>query len=303
MTLVATGSTSRSNFSDLLEPGFRKIFDDVYSQLPTMYDKIFHMESSSRHQEYDSGVSGFGQLVETTEGQAVTYEEPIQLYDKTYVHKTFKKGFKITREMYEDDQYNVMKKKPQGLASAVTRTVENTCGNIFDNSFSSGTGGDGKVLCATDHPRSDGGTAQSNADDGTLNETEIELTMIAMRGTLDDKGQKILVQPDTLLVSKEQEKEAHVLMDSMGRTGTNYNEVNPYKGRLNIQVWDYLDGTTTAWWMIDSGLHQLNFFWRVKPNFGQDESFDTDVALYKVRCRYSVGWSDWRGVYGNTGTA
>jgi hypothetical protein len=123
-----------------------------------------------------------------------------------------------------------------------------------------------------------------------------------MRKTLDDKGQKVLVQPDTLLVSPDQEKEAHVLLDSMGRTGTNYNEVNPYQGRLKIMVWDYLDNTQN-WFVLDSGIHKVNFFWRVKPEFSQDTSFETDVALYKVYCRYSVGWSDWRGVYGSTGTS
>ena len=94
---------------------------------------------------------------------------------------------------------------------------------------------------------------------------------------------------------------ANVLMKSTGRTGTNYNEINPYQGRLNIMVWDYLDNTQ-AWFILDSGLHQLNFFWRVKPEFAQDESFDTDAALYKTRCRFSVGFSDWRGVWGSTGT-
>ena len=79
MALAVTGAAVRSSFSDLLEPGMRKIFDDVYSQLPTTYDKIFHVSDSNRQQEYDSGVSGFGQLVKTTEGAAVTYEDPIQL--------------------------------------------------------------------------------------------------------------------------------------------------------------------------------------------------------------------------------
>lgn len=225
----------------------------------------------------------------------------VQGYDETYVPKKYTKGFKITREMYEDDQYGIMAKMPKALASATTRTVETTCGNIFNNAFTSGTGGDGKYLCATDHPRTDGGTAQDNSETHAPDEDYIETALVAMRGTLDDKGQHILVRPDTVLVSKELEKEMIVLMQSTGRTGTNYNEVNPYAGRLNIIVWDYLDNTQ-AWFVIDSGIHQLNYFWRVKPEFSQDESFDTDAALYKVRTRFSVGWSDWRGVWGSTGT-
>ena len=144
-------------------------------------------------------------------------------------------------------------------------------------------------------------TAQSNQMTTTVTEAGLETALIAMRGQLDDKGQKIGVRPDTMIVPKELEKEAFVLMKSTGRTATNYNEVNPYTGRLNILSWDYLDNAT-QWYILDSGLHQLNFFWRVKPEFAQDESFDTDAALYKVRCRFSCGHSDWRGFFGSTGT-
>lgn len=225
----------------------------------------------------------------------------IQGYDKSYVHKKYAKGFKVTRELYEDDQYNIINKMPAALAATTNRTVETVSGNIFDNAFTSGLGGDGKYLCATDHPRTDGGTAQDNSNTYGLTETYLEEALVEMRGTLDDKGQKILVRPDTLLVPPALEKEAMVLLQSTGRTGTNYNEVNPYQGRLNVLVWDYLDNTQ-AWFVLDSKLHQMNFFWRVRPEFAQDESFDTDAALYKVRARFSVGFSDWRGVWGSTGT-
>ena len=294
--------TTRANFGDLLEPGFRQIFFDQYASLPTVYDKIFHVLNSTKQDEYDSSVSGFGQLVETTEGAPITYEDPLQGYDTTYSHKKYAKGFKVTREMVEDDQYNIMAIMPKGLAAAAVRRVETTAADIFDNALSTSyTGGDGKCLSATDHPRVDGGTAQSNQMTTTVTETGLETALVALRGQLDDKGQKILVRPDTALVPKELEKEAAILMQSTGRTNTNYNEINPYQGRLNVVVWDYLDNTQ-QWFILDSKLHQLNFFWRIRPEFAQDESFDTDAALYKVRCRFSVGWSDWRGVYGSTGT-
>lgn len=190
---------------------------------------------------------------------------------------------------------------PAALAKTTVRTVETICGNIFDNAFTSGTGGDGQYLCSASHPRADGGTAQSNTHTYAPTEGYIESALIAMRGTKDDKGQKILVRPDTVLIPPDLEKEMSILLQSTGRTGTNYNEINPYQGRLNIMVWDYLD-STQAWFVLDSGLHQLNFFWRVRPEFAQDESFDTDAALYKTRCRFSVGFSNWRGVWGSTGT-
>jgi len=241
-------------------------------------------------------------LTATSEGAPITYEDPLQGYDTSYVHTKYAKGFKITREMYEDDQYNVMKKMPKGLASATNRTVETQAATILINSFTSGTGGDGKYLCAADHPRADGGTAISNTETHAISETYLNTAYVAMVKTVDDKGQRILVRPDTLIIPPDLEATTRILLESQGRTATNYNEINPYQGKFKVQVWNYLT-STTAWWMIDSQIHQLNFFWRVKPEFAQDESFDTDVALYKVRCRFSCGWSDWRGVFGSTGTA
>ena len=301
MGYIAVGSMNTSNFGDLLEPGFRKIFFDELAQLPTMYDQIFRVGASSRQQEIDSGVSGLGQLVEASSADQLTYESLQQLHDKNYVHKIYKKGIRIERELYDDDQYNVIEKGPKMLAQATARTVENTAGNIMDNAFSSGTGGDSKYLCDTQHPRIDGGAVQSNASETALGETGLANAILAMRKTLDDKGQKVLVQPDTLLVSPDQERTARVLLESQGRTGTNYNEINPVQGRLKLKVWDYMDNTQN-WFVLDSGIQQLNFFWRVRPEFSQDTSFETDVALYKVYCRYSLGWSAWRGIYGSTGT-
>lgn len=189
------------------------------------------------------------------------------------------------------------------LAQATTRTVENIAGGIFDNAFSSGTGGDAKYLCDTQHPRIDGGTVQSNAVTTPLTEAALTTAFTTMRKTLDDKGQKVLIQPDTLVIPPDLEFTASVLLKSLGRTGTNYNEINPISGALKTKVWNYLDGSTTAWFVLDSGVHQLNFFWRVKPEFTQDTSFETDVAKYKAYCRFSVGFSGWRGVYGSTGTS
>jgi phage major head subunit gpT-like protein len=301
MANTSEGIATRGNFSDLLYPGFRKIFNEEYAQLPTIHDKIFHVMDSSKQQELDSSVSSLGQLVQTTDDQAVSYESPIQGYDKSYVHLAYKKATKISREMYEDDQYNIMSKVPKMLASATTRTVETVTSNVFANALSSGTGGDGKYLVDTQHPRTDGGTAISNAATDAFNEAGLKAALLKMRKTVDDKGQHIQITPDTLVIPPDMEFQANVILQSAGRTGTNYNEINPAQGRLKVMTWDYLTNTQ-AWFVLDSGAHSLNMFWRVRPEFSQDESFDTDVAKYKVRCRLSVGWSDWRGVYGSTGT-
>ena len=294
----------RASFGDLLEPGLRKIFDDKFSEIPEVFSKIFHVLSSDSDSERDSAVTGFGLLTYTAEGGAVSYEDPIQMYDVSYVHLKYTKGFKVSEELYEDDRYNIINKKPQALARAARRTTEYLASTVFNNAFSSGTGGDAKYLCSVSHPRADGGTAQSNASGSGITLTEVNLNtgLLAMRGQLDDKGMKIMAKADTLIVPPALEKDAQIITKSQLRSGTTDNDYNYYAGILKVVAWDWLS-SSTAWFLIDSSLHELNWFWRVKPDFKQDNAFDTGYALYKTRMRCSKGWSDWRGVWGSKGDA
>src|SRR3990167_11227185 len=107
----------RSNFGDLLEPGFREIFDDAFQEEPMVFERILRTETSTKQDEKDSGVTGFGLLQETSEGAQVDYEDPVQMYDVRYTHKKYTKGFKVSEELVEDDQYNVIKGNPESFSS------------------------------------------------------------------------------------------------------------------------------------------------------------------------------------------
>jgi phage major head subunit gpT-like protein len=294
----------RNTFGDLLEPGFREIFNDAYTEIPEVFPQLFHVNSSTKQDEKDSGVTGFGMLQQTDEGGAVDYEDPDQMYDTTYTHLKYTKGFKVSEELVEDDQYNVIKKKPAALARSARRTAEYSAANVFNRAFNTSyDGGDGYPLCSISHPRSDGGTAQSNASSAgiTLTEENLETGRLAAIAQLDDKGMRVQTMPDTLLVPVGLEKYANIIVNSTMRSDTGDNDLNFYKGKFKIIAWDYLTVNSTLWFLIDSSQHQVNWFWRVKPEFKQDVAFDTGMALFKTRTRFSNGWSDWRGVWGSLG--
>lgn len=293
----------RPDFGDILEPGFREIFDDKFKEVPMVMEQVFHTNTSTKQDERDSAVSGFGYLQLTPPGGSIQYEDPVQMYDYLYTHLKYTKGFKVTRELWEDDQYNVIKKKPAALGRAARRTAEYQAAQVWNRAFNTSyLGGDAKPLASTSHPRSDAGTAQSNASSTglTLTEPNIETGRLAVMNQLDDKGMKIDSEASTLLVPLALDKTAHLIVDSIQRQGTADNDANTYKGKYKIITWRYLT-SDTAWFLIDPSLHEVNWFWRVRPEFKQDDAFDTDVALFKVRERFSAGWSDWRGVWGSKG--
>ena len=304
---------SRPTWPDILDPAFRTIYGEERKQIPTMYTSIFNILSSDRQSEKDSSASGLSKLVDKAEGAAITYEDPEQGYDVTYTHLTRALGFQVTQELWEDDQFNIMKRKPAELARSEQRTMEQFAADIFNFGFTAGggglasfTAGDAVALFSAAHPRTDGGADQSNTSTQDLAEDSLEVALVTMRATLDDKGQLQLVKPDTLLVPPALEKEASILLKSTGRTGTANNDVNPYQGALKLVVWDYLGsaagGSDTAWFVIDSNIHKLNFFNRSNRGLeGPEYDFDTKTAKWSIVVRASVGWSDWRGVWGSLG--
>jgi phage major head subunit gpT-like protein len=185
--------------------------------------------------------------------------------------------------------------------------------DVFNYSFTAGggglssfTSGDALALFASNHTREDGGAAQSNYTTSDLNESSLEVATVAMRQTLDHKGQLYMSKADTLVVAPALEKEARILLNSTQRVGTANNDINPYQGALKLVVWDFLasaaGGSDTAWFLLDSSLHQLNFFNRSDRGLeGPEYDFDTKTAKWSVDVRHSVGFSGWRGTYGSKG--
>lgn len=306
-------SSVRPQWPDILDPRFRKIYGDELKILPQVGPSIFHVETSSRNIEKESSASGLSKLIRRSEGQAISYEDEVQGFDVTYTHVEDALGTSVSNALWEDDQFNVIKRKPANLAKAKVRTQEQMMADIFNYAFTAGGGGlstftssDALALGSTAHTREDGGATQSNTTTQDLAEDSIEAGTVAMRTTLDHKGQLYMSKADTLVVPPALEKEARIMLESQGRIGTANNDINPYQGALKLIVWDFLGaaagGSDTAWFLLDSSLHALNFFNRSDRGLeGPDWDFDTKTARWSVDVRHSVGFSGWRGVYASKG--
>lgn len=294
----------RGNFQDELDPAVREVYFDRYAQEPQVMPEIFNVMTSDRDTERDSATTGFGKLQQTDELGALDYEDPVKMYRTDYSHLKYTKGFKVSQELVEDDQHNVISQMPKALAKSTVYTTEYWAASVLNNAFSTSytSYGDGLPLCSTAHLRADGGTAQSNASSTgiTLTEANLETGRLALEKALNDKGEIVNFMADTLVVPIDLRKTAQILTDSSMRPGTANNDVNVYEGVFKVIPWRYLT-STTAWFLMDSSEQLLKFFWRVRPEFKSDFNFDADAALYKVRIRFSTGWSDWRGVWGSAG--
>lgn len=301
---------NNANFGKLLEPGFRKIFFETYDEIPEQYSKIYNIFTSEKATEKDWGMGAFGDWTQrTSQYDVVAYRTLSPGLERSYTHEAFTQGFMVTREMYDDDQYRQMEKMPKAMARSGRAKVEKDAVTTLLNGFvaSGVTIYDGKPLFANDHPLLDSTGVGKNLATGALTDVNLKAALKLMRETVDEAGNLIQLKATKLIIPPALEDTAVRLLDSKQLPGSGNNDTNKFLNGYGIEivVMDYLSaaagGSDTAWFLQAGGNHELNFFWRKRPEFKWEEDFDTFIAKYRGYMRYSFGVSDWRGLIGSTG--
>lgn len=307
------GVITTSSFAKALWPGVNTWYGDAYNQYPVEWDKLFEKNSSRKAFEEDVGGSYFGLASVKSEGAPITYDTSRQGFTSRYNHVVYALGFIITREIYEDDLYDVVgKQKASSLAFSMRQTKEIVGANIYNRAFSTSyLGGDGASLIASaggggssSHANIAGGTYTNGVATATdLSEAALEQACIDIAGFTNDRGLKIAVRPRKLVIPKELMFEADRILKTTGRVGTNLNDENALKtmGMIPEIVVNHYLTDTDAWFILTDVKNGLKYFERRGDEFNMDEDFDTENAKYKATARYSFGWTDPRGIYGSPG--
>tara|TARA_R110000868_G_scaffold264523_1_gene523151 strand:- start:122 stop:691 length:570 start_codon:yes stop_codon:yes gene_type:complete len=178
----------------------------------------------------------------------------------------------------------------------------NVLNNAFDPNF---LGGDGKELCATDHPTLAGSFSNELNVSADLNETSLEQSLIDIAAFTDERGLKIAARGIKMIIPSALQFTAERLMESKGRTGTADNDINAIvsKGMIpqGYVVNHYLTDDD-AYFIKTDVPNGLKMFNRSPIKTSMEGDFDTGNVRYKARERYSFGFSDPRGIFGSTGT-
>lgn len=293
------------NWAYLLEPGLRTIFFNQTEALAatSRVPMLFNVMNSTKANEYFLGAGGMSDWQEY-DGKII-YDDMEQLYRTTLTHTEYVKGFKVERKLVDDDLYNLITPRPAALALSAARTKEKHAASIFNNAFSgSYTGGDGKALCASDHPLAPlGGGTGDNSGTTALSYDAVVETRRLMREFKDDRGELMAINPDTLLVPPELEETAFAIMRTMNKVDITDYHANFVQSQVkNLIVWDYLTDADN-WFMLDSGMAKMHLLWlnRTELEFAMDPTSDFRLeARFRGYQRYSYGWSDWRFCYGHT---
>lgn len=293
------------NFAKALFPGVNAWYAKQYNEHKVEYTDLFDTNTSRRAWEEDVSYSGFGLAQVKNEADAVSYDNAQQGFLTRYSHVTYALGFIITREMMEDDLYDVIgERKAKGLAFSMRQTKEITAANVYNRAFTSTyTGGDGKELLATDHPNVAGGTyANELATAADLSEASLEQAVTDLMKFTDDRGLKIAVLPQTLIIPVDLWAVADKIMKTEYEVDTANNTVNVVRSKFpgGVKVNHYLTDAD-AWFIRTNVPHGMKYWSRRADDFDVDQDFDTDNAKYKASYRCSFGWSDPKGLFGSPG--
>jgi hypothetical protein len=299
---------SRAQLLKELLPGLNALFGLEYAKYGDEAAEIFESESSDRSFEEETKLSGFSAAPVKGEGSAIEYDNAQEAWTARYTHETVAMGFSLTEEAIEDNLYDSLSSRyTKALARAMAYTKQVKGASILNNAFSGTTYGDGKVLCATDHPLVSGG-ANSNrpAVAADLNETSLEAAVIQIAGWTDERGLLIAAKPKTLVIPPSLQFVATRLLDTELRVSTADNDINAIRSNGAIpggyKINNYLTDTN-AWFLMTDVPNGLKHFVRSPMSTSMDADFDTGNSRYKARERYSFGVSDPLGIFGSPGAS
>jgi hypothetical protein len=301
MSVITSGS-----FAKALWPGVNEWYGREYAEYDTEWPSLFEKYTSSRAFEEDVGISSFGLAVVKPEGSPISYDSERQGFITRYQHVVYALGFIITREMVDDDQYDIVgKRKAQGLAFSMRQTKEIVAANVYNRAFSSSyTGGDGVSMINASHPTIAGGTFSNQiATAADLSEAALEQACIDIAGFTNDRGLLIGVRPKSLVISRYLPFEAKRILDTVGRVGTNNHDLNAIKemGMIPEVIVNHYLTDQDAWFIRTNVKNGLKYFERDGDSFDVDNDWDTENAKYKARARYAFGWTDPRAIYASAG--
>jgi hypothetical protein len=300
---------SRAQLLKELLPGLNALFGLEYARYGEEHKEIFETETSERSFEEETKLSGFGQAPVKNEGSAIVYDNGQEAWTARYNHETIALGFSLTEEAIEDNLYDSLSARyTKALARAMAYTKQVKAAAILNNAFSASyTYGDGKPLCATNHPLVSGGTNSNRpATAADLNETSLEAAVIQIAAWTDERGLLIAAKPRKLVVPPALMFVATRLLETELRVSTADNDINALRSLRSVPdgytVNHYLTDTN-AWFLMTDVPNGLKHFVRTPMQTSMDADFDTGNARYKARERYSFGVSDPLGIFGSPGAS
>lgn len=302
MSVITTGTHPKH-----LWPGVYAFWGMSYKDRPEQWRDLVEATTSDKNFEEMVNDSGFGLAAIKTQGAGIAYDTTGQGPTTRFTHVVYGLGYIVTREEMEDNQYEKLSMdRAKSLKRGMMETKEYVVANIYNRAFSSSyLGADGVSLLSASHPTRSANQSNLLATAADLSEASLEDMIIQIMDTQDDRGIRKAIMPQSLIVTRQNWFNANRILKSTLQNDTANNAINVLKSTNalpgGVKVNLYLSDND-AWFIRTDCEKSLTLFQRRPLEMTQDNDFDTENMKAKNTERYSVGWADWRGLFGTAGS-
>jgi len=313
----------RSQFTELMTRDMYGWFMEAYNQLQPVYPQIFEVAQLEGAYSQETAGIGLGQLAERKEGDDIVASNPLEGYTVIGKARTWSNSFFLTAEFVADADPNKMANVMQGFAGTWARGTVNSKENFASDFFNKGgftaghdvfnnnitgvvndpdndliyTGQPFFALTGNNHVAKDGSTYFNSGGALALTSTNLQTgyNQVTNTNNFDERGEKIQLQPDVLLIPSALRFTSRVILESDNIVGSANNDINAVQNLLEPLEWQYL--TDTDGWFIGTKKKGIKFLERQSPqiDFYQDEVSKKFYAT--IDARWGAVVNDWRFWY------
>jgi hypothetical protein len=306
-------ATARGQFDELLAPGARKVYVDEYNELGAIYPGFMNVDTTGRAFEDDLVMTGLPVAVRRGEGEPIPFDRPKFRGKVRYIPVGYALGYEITREAVEDDLYGALNSQgASNLARSMREAEEVASHTVLNNSFTTIEGYDGVSIINTAHPGV--GDLEFSNRPTTPQDLSVASLKAAMENFMkmqNDRGLRIMMRPANLIVPTEGWWTAQEILQTQFRTfdASGGDPMDSEHGKnvaqdmsLTPMQSPYLVDPDAWWLTVPKAQHKMNFFWRRRPDPVNGYDGRNEVSWFGITARFSVGVTDWRGLYGSPGS-
>ncbi len=290
-----------AEFSDILDPTFRKVWDGKFAQGRDLVPMLHTVQTPTLITEKGTAITGMGLFSEFT--GTISYDGPDQGYDWSSTAKQYAKGMLIERTLFEYEQFGMVEDMFGLLAESAFDSYQDEAiqtlvqGFIVDPGY---THTEGVALFSDSHtsPRSGVSTTVGfdNYTTSALSPTVLKAIRIQARRFKKDNGQPISnFALDTIYGPPDLEDRASEIVRTVSGLDSAEGNTNVLSGQFKfVAVERFTD--TNDYFVVNQAQLKKNCIWfeKVKPEYSKLEDFDTIMA--KCRGYYIIhrARSDWR---------
>lgn len=246
-------------------------------------------------------------------------------FDSKYTVHSYANTVKLTHESIKDNTIGDALIAMKDQAIDMQRLKDKAGLQLFNQGFDNnnaqkgtGTGyldlnwfGDDKAQFSVAHPSVEiGGSSQSNASATgvVLNGANYKIGELALQFQTQDNGELLTMGGRRqMLVPRELRDTAQVLAETDKLVGSDFNDINVYKGDFDIVSSKYLSllggigGSDTAWYLLDNMAHKMTFVDYEPMTVIHDTIGKARTEAFTIHERWTVASKGWKGTWGTKG--